>query len=66
MEDDISLLGVWVMSLLLVALIAFAATHYVLDNHWKAEAVKHGAAEWVSGEDGTAEWRWKVAEKIND
>jgi hypothetical protein len=29
------------------------------EDRWRRDCVTHGAAEWVTTEDGTPEWRWK-------
>jgi hypothetical protein len=31
----------------------------IASENWRRAAVKHGAAEYITTEQGTPEWRWK-------
>lgn len=44
---------------LVVALVLTIVTFTALQDHWKADAVKHGKAEWAANANGSPEWRWK-------
>jgi hypothetical protein len=64
--SDSSEAGSFFLGFVIGAVLAGAITSWAsstASENWRRTAVKHGAAEYVTTEQGTSEWRWKNERK---
>lgn len=61
MNDKECNLVLWLVSCLVVFFVGLGIGSTFTASDWRAMAVKANAGEWVAGENGYAEFRWKTS-----